>query len=99
MSSVKAYEKTAEHLEMFGSNRADFRQLSYNDRIELGKRLTIHLTRKNVNGIFDDREQQIFFYVCGKHNISMDEAKIMWRSSTEGDITMDDIIEEYDKCN
>ncbi len=88
------YEIVAQNLEKFGTSRAHFDHLSDKQRIVIGKRITIHCSRAAVNGTFFDKEAHIFYHLCGSVGIGYQESRAMWRNSTEGRVTIDDIESE-----
>lgn len=90
------YVKVAEHLEEFGTSRADFRELSDSQRIAVGKRIVIHCNRYAIDGQIVGREEAIFFHLCGSVGIDFGEARAMWNNATEGHVTMDDIYEMWE---
>lgn len=81
--------RVAKNLEMFGTSRADFRQLSDDDRQRVAKRVAIHLAHPNTPR---NEARHIFFHITGEVGIKFKEARNMWRTSTET-MSWDDVPE------
>jgi len=90
------YEIVANNLELFGTSRADFRQLSEEERVSIGKRIGIHLSRQRVDGTIMEWERPRFFHMCGDYGIDYNESKAMWHNATEG-MQWDEVHEEVDE--
>lgn len=97
MSDVMPYVKVAEHLEMFGTSRADFRELSDGERIAVGRRVTILCSRHKVDGPIVGNEEAIFYHLCGEVGIDFEEARAMWNNAYNGSVTLDEVYEVYDE--
>jgi hypothetical protein len=96
MTDTDAIEQAASCLEMLGTSRANFHQLSTSERRAVGKVVVIQLNRKSVGGSHQRREEQHFFHLTGKSGIKFKEAATIWREITTGDTTMDDIYNTDD---
>lgn len=91
------FVKVAEHLEMFGTTRADFRELSEGQRISVGKCVTILCSRHNVDGTIVGNEEAIFYHLCGKVGIDFGEARAMWNNAYKDGVTLEEVYEVYEE--
>lgn len=78
--SVKIIEK---NLEQFGTTRANYEHISNEDQHRVAQRLAIHFNRQRVGVEIREKEQQIFFHVCGDAGIEWDEARALWKNCTQ----------------
>lgn len=74
-------QELAERLEEYGSSRADFRELSDDERDRVANLLLIARNQSNLDGGTDrhmimNRSQ--YFHTCGEVGISYGEARNIW---------------------
>lgn len=92
------YVIVANHLEEFGTTRAHFGHLSDGERVSVGRRIAIHLSRQRVDGPIMEREPHMFFHLCGDVGIEYSEARVLWYNATEG-MQWDEVYAMEEECS
>lgn len=85
------FEVVAENLEEFGTSRAHFGHLSDEERIAVGKRVTILCSRHKVGGPIVGNEEAIFYHLCGEVGIDFEEARAIWHNAYNGGVTLEEL--------